>query len=55
MPEYHELVLRDALLKKLREDYGAGPPRKAKPPAADKAPKKPGKDEEPAEPPAADD
>jgi hypothetical protein len=27
MPEYHEVVLRDGLLKKLRDEYGAPPPR----------------------------
>jgi hypothetical protein len=31
MPEYHERVLRDGLLKKLREEYGA-PPAPAKKP-----------------------
>ena len=31
MPEYHERVLRDGLLKKLREEYGA-PVRKPPPP-----------------------
>ena len=46
MPAYHEALLRDALLKKLREDYGPPPPKptpappaKAKPPAD--APAKP--------------
>ena len=28
MPEYHERVLRDGLLKKLRDEYGAPPARK---------------------------
>ena len=28
MPEYHERVLRDGLLKKLREEYGVSAPRK---------------------------
>lgn len=40
MPEYHERVFRDGLLKKLREEYGAPPPAKKppapKPPAEDK-------------------
>jgi hypothetical protein len=36
MPEYHELLLRDGLLKKLREEYGA-PPKKA--PAPSEPPK----------------
>jgi hypothetical protein len=41
MPEYHERVFRDGLLKKLREEYGAPPPLPKKPaekPAPDKAP-----------------
>lgn len=29
MPEYHEVVLRDGLMKKLRDEYGAPPARKA--------------------------
>lgn len=44
MPAYHETLLRDALLKKLREDYGPPPPKAAPPakpsPPAD-APAKP--------------
>jgi hypothetical protein len=32
VPEYHEVVLRDGLLRKLRDEYGAPPPRK--PPTA---------------------
>jgi hypothetical protein len=53
LPEYHEVVLRDALLKRLREDYGTPPPPKAKPPA-EEAPKKPAepKPGEPAAPPS---
>jgi hypothetical protein len=35
MPEYHERVLRDGLVKKLHDEYGA-PPRKA--PPAEKKP-----------------
>jgi len=31
MPEYHERILRDALLKKLREEYGVPAPRKPAP------------------------
>jgi hypothetical protein len=31
MPEYHERVLRDGLLRKLREEYGAPPPSAKKP------------------------
>ncbi len=38
MPSYHEVVLRDGLLKKLRQEYGA-PPKKSEP-----APVKPSKD-----------
>lgn len=32
MPEYHEVVLRDGLMKKLRDEYGAPPPRQPKQP-----------------------
>jgi hypothetical protein len=32
MPEYHERVLRDGLLRKLREEYGAPPAKKPAPP-----------------------
>jgi hypothetical protein len=32
MPEYHERVLRDGLMKKLREEYGVPPPRTQKKP-----------------------
>lgn len=32
MPGYHETILRDGLLKRLRSDYGAPPPRAPKPP-----------------------
>jgi hypothetical protein len=35
MPEYHERVLRDGLLKKLREEYGTPPPRVEKKPEPD--------------------
>jgi hypothetical protein len=41
MPEYHERLLRDGLMKKLRDEYGA-PPARGKPPA--KAPAKPSGD-----------
>ncbi len=34
MPEYHEVVLRDGLMKKLRDEYGAPPPRQPDPPKA---------------------
>jgi hypothetical protein len=37
MPSYHEVVLRDGLLKKLREEYG-DPPRPRPAPAAPKRP-----------------
>jgi hypothetical protein len=40
MPEYHERVLRDGLLKKLRDEYGA-PPAPAKKPAEKPSPEKP--------------
>lgn len=40
MPEYHERVLRDGLLKKLRDEYGV-PPQTAKKPA-EKPAEKPG-------------
>jgi len=39
LPEYHERVFRDGLLRKLREEYGAAPPaKKPKPPEPDKQP-----------------
>jgi hypothetical protein len=41
MPEYHERIFRDGLLKKLKDEYGAPPPSAKKPPEkapADKAP-----------------
>ena len=31
MPEYHERVLRDGLLRKLRDEYGAPTPRRPEP------------------------
>jgi hypothetical protein len=31
MPRYHETVLRDGLMRKLREEYGEPPPRKRDP------------------------
>jgi hypothetical protein len=31
MPEYHERVLRDGLVRKLREEYGTPPPKPAPP------------------------
>ncbi|HTQ05401.1 MAG TPA: hypothetical protein VMI54_16170 [Polyangiaceae bacterium] len=33
MPEYHETILRDGLLRKLRDEYGPPEPRKPDPPA----------------------
>ncbi|HKY37446.1 MAG TPA: hypothetical protein VJN18_16000 [Polyangiaceae bacterium] len=39
LPEYHERVFRDGLLKKLRDEYGTPPP--AKKPPAEKPPEKP--------------
>ena len=41
MPEYHERIFRDGLLKKLKDEYGAPPPSAKKPPEkapAEKAP-----------------
>jgi len=39
MPEYHERVLRDGLMRKLREEYGMPPPRtEKKPEPADAGP-----------------
>ena len=35
LPEYHARVLRDGLLKKLREEYGVPPPRVEKKPEPD--------------------
>jgi hypothetical protein len=35
LPEYHARVLRDGLLKKLREEYGVPPPRVEKKPERD--------------------
>jgi hypothetical protein len=32
MPEYHEVVLRDGLLRKLRDEYGPPQPHKPEPP-----------------------
>jgi len=42
MPEYHERVLRDGLVKKLHEDYGA--PAHKVPPAPEKKPEDAGAD-----------
>lgn len=45
MPEYHERVLRDGLLKKLRDEYGAPPPpprpKKPEPPSEEQPSEKP--------------
>lgn len=41
LPEYHETVLRDALLRKLREDYGPPPPKPAPAPPAKPKPEAP--------------
>ena len=35
LPEYHARMLRDGLLKKLREEYGVPPPRVEKKPEPD--------------------
>lgn len=51
MPEYHERIFRDGLLKKLREEYGAPPPAAKKPPPApDKPAPAPGAPDAPAAP-----
>lgn len=50
LPEYHEVVLRDALLKKLREEYGSPPAAKPRPPAKEPAPKQPEPEPKPAPP-----
>jgi hypothetical protein len=34
MPSYHETVLRDGLMKKLRTEYGTPPKKKPAPPPA---------------------
>jgi hypothetical protein len=41
MPEYHERVFRDGLMKKLRDEYGPPPPAAKKPPAAPDPAEKP--------------
>lgn len=46
LPEYHERVFRDGLLKKLREEYGA-PPAAKKPAPEKPAPEKPAPDKAP--------
>jgi hypothetical protein len=38
MPEYHERVLRDGLVRKLRDEYGAPPPKPVPPPPSHKKP-----------------
>jgi len=43
MPSYHETVLRDGLLEKLRREYGAPPHPKRKPDSEPDAPPKSGK------------
>jgi hypothetical protein len=48
MPEYHERVLRDGLLRKLREEYGEPPSQRPKPaPPEDRPPGDAGPDSEP--------
>jgi hypothetical protein len=46
MPEYHERIFRDGLLKKLRDEYGAPPP------PVKKSKDKPKEDAKPGAPPA---
>jgi hypothetical protein len=41
MPEYHEVVLRDGLLRKLRDEYGPPVPHKPEPPPKDPPSKEP--------------
>ena len=53
MPQYHERLLSDQLIKKLREEYGPPSPPKPKPPEKEKKPKNAPKgdaDEEPKAP-----
>jgi hypothetical protein len=52
LPEYHEAVLRDGLLRKLRDEYGEPPPKApAKPGARDgREPSKPSDPNKPGEP-----
>ena len=38
MPEYHERVLRDGLIRKLRDEYGVPPPKPVPPPPPQKKP-----------------
>jgi len=51
LPEYHEAILRDALLRKMREEYGPPPvktpPSKPTPPADKPKPEKPGTPDDP--------
>jgi hypothetical protein len=49
MPEYHEVVLRDGLLRKLRDEYGPPLPRKPEP-----APKDPPSKDPPSKDPSGD-
>lgn len=48
LPGYHETLLRDGLLRKLREEYGPPPPKAAPPPP--KPPETPGDDSAPKKP-----
>lgn len=50
MPSYHERMLIDGLLKKLRDDYGAPPAREPAPKAPKKDTDEPSNDEQPNSP-----
>ena len=50
MPSYHETVLRDGLMRKLRREYGEPPPRKPDKPDEPDEPEKPSKPDEPEKP-----
>lgn len=50
LPEYHEAILRDALLKKLRDEYGPPAPKAPPQKPSDKAKPKPEQPEKPSAP-----
>lgn len=55
MPQYHERLLSDQLIKKLRDEYGPpSPPTKPKPPEKEKKPKNAPKEDADEEPKAPD-
>lgn len=49
LPEYHEAVLRDGLLRKLREEYGEPPPKAPSDKSGPKPPRAPGAEAAPAD------